>query len=246
MSAVNMPEDELNMLQPTLGLDVVLVILLAAIVGSFAAVVVLPAWLPGLVDSLLSAQPKAYWYLSRTSGIVAYVLLWVSVALGLGIKNKLAQMWPGGPRAVDLHQFASMFALNLAIFHALIIVGDQYTNYTLTQVLTPFAIPGKLSVWYGLGQLAFYILIPVAFSFYARRFIGFKVWRLIHYASFAIYFLVTIHSLWSGTDATTPAMVALYALTVLATYFLTVYRILVSVKKPRPAKTNSPVNTTAT
>lgn len=241
MSALNMRDDDLNTFQPTLGLDAVLLILLAAIVGSFAAVVVLPAWLPGLADSLLSAQPKAYWYLSRTTGIVAYVLLWASVALGLGIKNKMAQVWPGGPKAVDLHQFASMFALNLAIFHALIIVGDQYANYTLMQVLTPFAIPGKLSVWYGFGQLGLYILIPVAFSFYARRFIGFKVWRFIHYASFIVYFFVTIHSLWSGTDATTPAMLALYALTVLATYFLAAYRILVSVRKPRPHKSNSPV-----
>jgi predicted ferric reductase len=233
MSANVTSNDDLNTIQPTLGLDTVLLILLAAVVGAFAAVVVLPAWLPGLSDSLLSAQPKAYWYLARTAGVVAYVLLWASVALGVAIKNKMAQVWPGGPRAVDLHQFASLFALTVAVFHALILLGDRYANYSIAQILIPFAIPGRLSPWFGVGQLAFYVMLPVAFSFYARRFIGFKVWRLIHYASFVVYLFVTVHSLWSGTDATTPAMLGLYALTILATYFLTVYRILVSVRQPR-------------
>jgi predicted ferric reductase len=233
MSANVSSNDELNDLQPTLGLDAVLWILLAAVVGAFAAVVVLPAWLPGLSASLLGDQPKAYWYLARTSGVIAYVLLWASVALGIAIKNKMAQAWPGGPTAVDLHQFASLFALAISVFHALILLGDRYANYSLAQIVTPFAITNPPPLWSGLGQIGFYLMLPVAFSFYARRFIGFKAWRLIHYASFVVYLFVTAHGLFAGTDTATPGMLGLYALTVLATYFLTVHRILVSVRQPR-------------
>jgi predicted ferric reductase len=233
--------DELNDLQSTLGLDAVLLILLATVIGAFAAVVVLPAWLPDLSASLLGDQPKAYWYLARASGVIAYVLVWFSMALGLTIKNKLAQVWPGGPTAVDLHQFASLLALALSIFHGLILLGDRYSNYSLAQILLPFALPGRLSFWFGLGQLGFYLMLPVTFSFYARRFIGFKTWRLIHYASFIVYLFVTAHGLWGGTDTTTPALVGLYGLTILATYFLTVHRIFVSVRSPRHPKPNAPV-----
>ena len=233
MSTAVTQNDDLQTIQPTVGLDAVLLILLATVVGAFAAVVVLPTWLPGLSASLLGTEPRAYWYLARTAGVIAYVLLWASVALGVTIKNKLAQVWPGGPTAVDLHQFTSLLALTLAVFHALILLGDRYANYSLAQLLIPFDLPGKQSVWYGLGQIGIYLMIPVAFSFYARRFIGFKLWRLIHYASFIIYFAVTVHGLFSGTDATTPAMLGLYALTVLATYFLSIHRILVSVRRPR-------------
>lgn len=233
MSTTAIPDDDLQAIQPTISIDSVLLILLATIVGAFAAVVVLPTWLPGLSASLLGTEPHAYWYLARTAGVIAYVMLWVSVALGVTIKNKLAQMWPGGPTAVDLHQFTSLLALTLAVFHALILLGDRYANYSLAQILIPFDLPGKLSVWYGLGQIGIYLMIPVAFSFYVRRFIGFKVWRLIHYASFIVYFLVTMHGLFSGTDASTPGILGLYALTVLATYFLTIHRILVSVRRPR-------------
>ena len=233
MSANMTSKDDLENLQPTLGLDAVILIVLATIVGAFAAVVVLPAWLPGLSASLLGATPKGYWYLARAAGVIAYVLLWFSVALGVTITNKMSRVWPGGPTAVDLHQFASLLALTIAIFHALILLGDRYMNYTLAQILIPFALPGKLSLWFALGQIGIYLMVPVAFSFYARRFIGFKVWRLIHYTSFVIYFLVTVHGLWSGTDTLTPAMLGLYVVTILATYFLTMYRVLVSVRQPR-------------
>ena len=76
---------------------------------------------------------------------------------------------------------------------------------------------------------------PVAFSFYARRRIGYRAWRLLHHGGFVVYFLATIHGLGAGTDASTPAVVALYGSTSLATYFLTVHRILVSVQRPRAA-----------
>ena len=83
------------------------------------------------------------------------------------------------------------------------------------------------------GQIGFYLMLPVAFSFYARQFIGFKLWRLIHYASFLIYVCVAAHGIFAGTDTTTPGMLGLYALTVLSTYFLIIHRILVSVRHPR-------------
>lgn len=167
MSARVTSNDELNEMQPTFGLDAFVFILLATVVGAFAAVIVLPAWLPGLSESLLGAEPKAYWYLSRTSGVIAYLLVWVSVALGIAIKNKMAQAWPGGPTAVDLHQFASLFALALSVFHALILLGDRYANYSPAQIVTPFAITNPPAVWSGLGQIGFYLMLPVAFSFYA-------------------------------------------------------------------------------
>ena len=233
MSARVTSNDELNDIQPTFGIDAFVLILLAAVIGAFAAVIVLPVWLPGLSASLLGSEPKAYWYLSRTSGVIAYLLVWVSVALGVGIKNRMAQAWPGGPTAVDLHQFASLFALALSVFHALILLGDRYANYSPSQIVTPFAITNPPALWSGLGQIGFYLMVPVAFSFYARQFIGFRLWRLIHYASFVIYVFVTAHGIFAGTDTATPGMLGLYALSVLSTYFLIVHRILVSVRHPR-------------
>jgi len=226
-------QQEPEELTVAMALESALLILLGAALGALFAVVVAPRWLPGLTASLVGPNPKAYWYLARSSGVVAYVLLWSSVALGLMITNKLSRLWPGGPTAVDLHQFTSLLALAFALFHALVLLGDRYIGYTLFQLLVPFASTEYRPLWVALGQLGFYLALPVAFSFYVRRRIGHRAWRLLHYGSFAVYFLVTAHGLGAGTDATSPMVVALYGLTILATYFLLVYRLLVSVQHPR-------------
>ena len=92
---------------PALALRGLLLILLAVVVGVLMAALVLLVWLPGLSASLFGASPKVFWYLSRASAIVAYLLVWVSMALGLGITNRLAQFWPGAPTTYDLHQYAA-------------------------------------------------------------------------------------------------------------------------------------------
>jgi hypothetical protein len=83
-------------LPPALPLSRLLLILAAVAVGTLAAVVVLPVWLPGLSHSLLGVEPQAYWYLSRASGFVSYGLLWLSIVLGLLITNRTVKLWPGG------------------------------------------------------------------------------------------------------------------------------------------------------
>src|SRR5512136_2001587 len=130
--------DELDTLPPPMPLPMLLLMLFAVAIGAFAAAIVLPNWLPGLSNSLLGSEPKAYWYLSRASAMVAYLLIWLSMALGLMMTNKMARAWPGSPTAFDLHQFASLLGLALALFHALILVGDKYIDYNLAQVLVPF------------------------------------------------------------------------------------------------------------
>ncbi|HEY0603329.1 MAG TPA: hypothetical protein VGD58_10480, partial [Herpetosiphonaceae bacterium] len=79
-------------LQSSVALSTFFTLLMAAVIGAFAAVVALPQWLPGLSASLLGAEPKAYWYLSRSSALVAFGLLWLSMLLGLSITSKAARL----------------------------------------------------------------------------------------------------------------------------------------------------------
>jgi predicted ferric reductase len=202
--------------------------LLAVAAGAIGAAVLLPAWLPGLSTSLLGPEPKAYWYLARASAFVAFGLLWLSLALGLGITSRLARLWPGGPLAFDVHQYASLLGLVLALFHALILLGDRYIGYTLTQLLVPFAGESYRPLWVGLGQIGIYLLAIVGLSFYARGLIGRRTWRALHYLSFAVFALVLAHGLASGTDSAEPWARALYWGSAASILYLTVYRVLVS------------------
>ena len=219
---------DLDNLPPAMPLHTLISLLLAVSFGAFAAAIILPNWLPGLSQSLLGSEPKAYWYLSRASAIVAYGLLWLSMAFGLIITNKLARLWPGGPVAFDLHQFASLLGFAFALFHALILMGDKYINYDLAQVLVPFNSTGYKPVWVGLGQIGFYLFAIVGLSFYVRKRLGNRRWRLIHYLSFLTFALALMHGIFAGTDSTVLAVRVFYRATGASLLFLFVYRILIT------------------
>src|SRR5829696_1349756 len=55
----------------------------AAAAGAVLAVAAIPTWVPVLGGSLVGAEPKVFWYLSRASAVVSFALLWVSMASGL-------------------------------------------------------------------------------------------------------------------------------------------------------------------
>ena len=230
-------EIDLENMDPAMTLQSVLLMMLSVIVGVLIAGMLLPSWLPGLSSSLFGPEPKAYWYLSRGSALVSYAILWFSMALGLMITNKMARMWPGGPVAFDLHQHTSLLGLAFALFHALILIGDKFINYTLPQILVPFGSLSFHPVWVALGQIGFYMWVIVAFSFYVRGQMGTRAWRLVHFGSYIVFGLVLVHGLFSGTDAGTLWARGLYWFTGGSVLFLTVYRFFISIlDKPRKAK----------
>ncbi|MCC7369237.1 MAG: ferric reductase-like transmembrane domain-containing protein [Chloroflexi bacterium] len=234
------PVTDLETLEPAVTLDAVLLLLGGAALGGILAAFILPALLPDLAASLLGEQPKAYWYLSRASGVVAYLLLWLSCVLGLSLTNRFARLWAGGPAVADLHQFASLLGLTLLVFHIVILLGDRYASYRVDQLLVPFTAVQHEPAWVGLGQVAAYILFPLTFSFYVRRQIGLRTWRLLHFSSFAVYWLSVAHGIGAGTDTGTGVMLALYIVTASSIVFLTCYRVLVAVGGRRAQRADHP------
>lgn len=213
-----------------------LFVILAMGIGILAAVVVLPSWLPHLATSLLGPDPKAFWYLSRGSAFVALSLLWLSMALGLLITNKMARLWPGAPTAFAIHEYVSLLGLAFAMFHAIVLMGDSYIQYDLAQIVIPFASSFE-RLWVGLGQLGFYVMLIVSLSFYVRQSIGHKTWRFIHYASFLTYVIALIHGLAAGTDVSLPWAQQYYWISGGSLLFLLIYRIVQKMAgKPASAK----------
>jgi predicted ferric reductase len=203
----------------------VVVLFLAMALGVLAAVLVLPNWLPGMAGSLSGPDPKAFWYLSRGTAFVAMGLLWASMMLGLGITNKMARLWPGAPAAFALHEYLSLLGLAFAAFHGLILLGDHYTNFSLLQVLIPFATWNYYPFWVGLGQLGFYAWALLVVSFYIRKHIGQRTWRLLHFVSFLAYLGALLHGLTSGTDTGLGWVQGFYWLTGGSFLFLFTYRV---------------------
>jgi predicted ferric reductase len=206
----------------------VIIVILVIVAAVLFVLNLVPLWMPGLMYSLDASQPKIFWFISRGSAIAAYWILWLSMALGVVITNKMAKVWPGISPAYEVHQYTSLLGLGLGLFHALILMGDQYIHYNLLQVLVPFASLDYRPLWVGLGQIGFYIWGAVVLSFYVRKRIGQKTWRWIHYFSYASFLSVMVHGIYSGTDVSTVWAQGLYWFSGASLLFLTVYRILVS------------------
>jgi len=211
----------------------------AVIAGLILSLVVLPSWLPGMVNSFAATDQKAFWYLSRATAIMAYLILWLSMVWGLLMSTRLIKNWPGFPPSNNLHKFFSIFGLSLGVFHSLLLLGDQFMHFTLVQILIPFANTTYRPTWVGFGQISLYLWGLIVLSFYLRKKIGQKTWRGLHYATFVLWLGVLVHGIFSGTDRGTLLMNVIYWGSSGIILFLTFYRILVAVEQqnvPRVVK----------
>jgi predicted ferric reductase len=223
-----------------------LIFFIAITLGLLVAVLILPSWLPNMSFSLGGDAPKAYWYISRATAFVSLTLLWLSMALGLGITNKMARLWPGAPAAFALHEYVSLLGLAFAAFHAIVILGDHYINFTLLQLFVPFSTVDYRPFWVGIGQVAFYTWAILALTFYIRPIIGQKSWRFLHYGSFGMYLMGIFHGLFTGTDASAGWAQNYYWISAGSLLFLLMYRILAVVidrlfpQNRKPAQVSAP------
>ncbi|HKS92024.1 MAG TPA: ferric reductase-like transmembrane domain-containing protein [Tepidiformaceae bacterium] len=170
------------------------------------------------------------WYISRAAGFVAYGLLFAVVALGLAIHTRAADRVVARWRITDIHEFGSLLALAFVGLHAGILLADTYVGYSVAQILVPFAAPTR-TFWTGVGVIAGYLLVLVVASFYVRRWIGYRTWRLLHYATFGLYVMATLHGVFTGTDSVTAWAQLLYITTGGIVLALVLYRVLAANKR---------------
>jgi Predicted ferric reductase len=239
------PLNDSDFLEPALPLRDLIFFILVVLAGVLFAINMMPLWLPSLSYSITGDEPKVYWFLSRGSAIAAYWLLWLSVGLGISMTNKLAKVWPGIPPTFEIHQFTSLLGLGFALFHGLILMGDHYMNFSLVQVLVPFSTQSYRPGWVGIGQASFYIWAVIVASFYLRKRIKGKNWRLLHYIGYACFMGVMVHSIFSGTDAPTAWFHYLYLFSGVWLLLLVVYRILITAFPHGKQKKKSNVETTS-
>ena len=223
------PSREIESTKAAPNLKIILLGSLAIIFGALAAVMVLPNWLPWLTFSMIGETPKVFWYLSRGTALVGFILLWLSMILGIMITNRLARLWPGGPAAFDLHQYMSLVGLGFGFFHPLILLGDRYLKPTIKEILLPFTMGQYHPLWVGLGQIALYSWVIVVGSFYVRKQLGNRSWRLVHYTSFLTFVFVLAHGIFSGTDSGSASFNLLYWTAAGSTLLLLFYRIFTTV-----------------
>ncbi len=150
---------------------------------------------------MIERDPSQYtwWLAARSAGVVAFLLIATAVALGLFMASNVSRR-PGLKRAlVKFHEQIALAALAAIAAHGIFLLGDQWLKPGLSGIAIPFTVPYR-PLWTGLGILAGYLAAVLGPTFYLRRRIGAKRWRLVHRATVVVYMLAVAHSLGSGTD----------------------------------------------
>lgn len=194
-------------------------IILGALVGLFTV-----AFIGSDIAQSLSGIHTG-WYLSRSTGLVAYVLSWLATVAGLLITGRQAQSWPGVFEANDIHRQASLASVVMTTIHVLVLLLDGYIGYTWQSLFIPSATGPYLPFAVALGQLAFPIVIVVTLTAEWRTKVG-KAWRWIHAAAFFTFFAGALHGILAGSDTRLSMISLMYVLTLSSTIFLTAYRLI--------------------
>ena len=184
-----------------------------------------------------------WWLAARSAGIVAFVLVAAAVMIGLFLSANLSRR-PGLKRdLVKVHQQVALAALATIAAHGVLLLGDKWLKPGLTGITIPFTLAYR-PLWTGLGILAGYLAVALGPTFYLRRRIGARRWRLVHRATALVYALGLLHAVGSGTDGASPWFTALVIATAIPITGLLIIRL--RPKPARPAPSRRPLTTTPT
>jgi hypothetical protein len=152
-----------------------------------------------LLAASVTGNSRALWYLTRGFGLVALILLTVTMVLGLTQAVRFAR--PGWPRFVvsALHKNASLLALVVLVIHIVTSVLDTYAPIRIVDVFIPF-VSSYRPFWLGLGALSLDLMLALIVTSLLREHLGHGAWRAVHWAAFACWPFALVHGLGTGSD----------------------------------------------
>jgi sulfoxide reductase heme-binding subunit YedZ len=188
---------------------------------------------------MASPAQQTVWFASRAFGIVAMLMLGVSVAVGLAMAGRLVHR-PGLPaKFKELHESAALVTLGLIAAHAGLLLFDPYLRPGLGGITLPFELAYR-PLFTGIGIVAGWLAAILALSFYARKRIGPRTWRFLHRFTIVAYLLALVHLIGSGTDARSPWMLAMLTGLTAPIVFGFTYRVLAALPRREVRLTPAP------
>jgi hypothetical protein len=150
-------------------------------------------------SAAVATSTSPLWFATRATGLIALVLLTITVVLGITTSVRFAT--PKWPRfvTVSLHRNLSLLVLTFVGLHVLTTVTDPFASISVLSVVVPFTSSYR-TIWLGFGAIAFDLLLALLVTSLLRTRIGPRVWRFVHWASYACWPVALVHGLGTGTD----------------------------------------------
>jgi len=152
--------------------------------------------------------PSAYWYLTRSTGTTALILLTLSLVLGVIDVGRYTTTRM--PRFVvdGMHRSVSLLAVVFLVVHIVTAALDSFASIPLIDAIVPF-VGSYRPLWLGLGAASFDLMLAVVITSLVRRRLGYQAWRLVHWLAYISWPLALLHTLGTGSDVKQGWMIAI-------------------------------------
>ena len=161
----------------------------------------------------MSTWGTVTWDVARAGGFTAYILLTLSVALGLALSLRWqSARWPRLINS-EMHNFLTLLSLVFTVVHIAAVWVDPFTRFGWKEMFIPLASHYR-PLWMALGIVGLYLGLAIGLSTWLRPKIGYAWWRRLHVLTIGIFALVTVHGLATGSDTRTAWGIAIYAIAV--------------------------------
>jgi methionine sulfoxide reductase heme-binding subunit len=182
------------------------------------------------------------WDIARAGGFTAYILLALSVIVGLALSTQIqsSRRWPRLLNS-ELHNFLMLLSTIFLGVHILATWIDPFTKFSWNEMLIPLTSHYRPE-WMAFGIVALYLGIAIGISTWIRPLIGYKVWRKLHILTLGVFALATIHGLGTGSDTQTQWAMGIYLVSTVVVGLLLCRRLYLARRKSKayPARPITP------
>lgn len=183
---------------------------------------------------------QIWWYITRSSAMIAWVALVISVIWGILLSTRIFKKFDNPSWLLDLHKWLSGIAVSMTALHMFSLYIDTYAHFSIADLFIPFhstytkvAALGPLPV--ALGVICAYFMIAIQSTSLIMKILPRRFWKAIHYSSYAVVLLISFHAGWTGTDT----RAWLYRIVAIALITVTTVALAVRIIFPKPQRTLS-------
>jgi predicted ferric reductase len=177
---------------------------------------------------------QAWWYLSRSTGIIALVALVLSLVVGVLLSTRVLRPHDRPAWMLDLHGWLGGSAVVMTGFHLVGLALDGYVHFGVLELLVPGASAYRSGA-VAVGVVAMYLLVAVQLTAVLRRRLPRWLWRGVHYASYALVWGGLVHAGLAGTDVSNRVYQAVAVVLTLLAVTAAIVRIVSPSRGRRPA-----------
>ena len=144
-------------------------------------------------------DPRVWWWLSRASGIVAWLVMSAAVVWGLLASTRMIRRRGMPAWILDLHRYLGTLTVVFVAVHVGAIWADSFVHFTLRQLFVPLASSWRphAVAW---GIVSTYVLIAIQVTSWLMRRLPRKLWHRVHVLSIPMIAMATLHGFLAGTD----------------------------------------------